>query len=341
VDNHWYDSTDSIFPSPDYRAISPTKEAEGIWVEEAPSELIKDELKNWASISGVAPKRLPGYWYARSGTSHKPAQSPQPGEKVFYFLHGGGYTQLSAHPQSPTASLIRSLLELDRSAPRAFALEYRLSSGRPLPQRFPFPAALLDSLSGYYYLVEEIGYESSDIILVGDSAGGNLVLALCRYLVEHKGLPGTKIPAPPGGMLLISPWVDLSDSHDLPGSSSFMFNSIDYLHPRRTFYSKVAFLGPFGLDSALLNCYISPASLHPSVQARFQGFPRTFIAAGAVETFRDQIRTLRSKMVLEMGEGEVTYFEAPDAVHDYAVFDWHPERPATLKAIATWLSEAP
>jgi acetyl esterase/lipase len=231
-------------------------------------------------------------------------------------------------------------VELDESAPHAFAVEYRLSSAHPLPERFPFPTALLDSISGYYYLVEEIGYEPSDIILVGDSAGGNLALALCRYLVEHKGSLGAKLPAPPGSLLLLSPWADVSDSHDLPGSSILTFD-MDFLNSEHVFYSKVAFLGPFGLGFAALNRYISPASLHPSVQAHFRGFPRTFIVAGAVEMLLDQIQTLRRKMVSEMGEGEVTYFEAPDAVHDYLIFDKHPHRSATYNAITTWLSEAP
>jgi len=327
-------------PRPDHRAIAPTKEDVGVWVEEAPSELIRDELKIWASISEVAPARIPGYWHGRSGIPPKPTQPPQPGEKVFYFFHGGGYTQLSAHPQDLIALIPRSLVELDGSVPRAFALEYRISSSLPFPERFPFPAALLDALSGYCYLVEEIRYEPSDIILAGDSAGGNLALALCRYLVEHRGLAGAKFPAPPGNLLLFSPWVDLGDSHEWPGSSMITFD-MDTPAPNFVSYSKAAFLGPFGLGFAMLNRYVSPASLHPSVQAHFRGFPRTFIAVGAVEMLLDQIRTLRNMMVSEMGEGEVTLFEGQDAIHDYVVFDWHPQRLATLKAIAMWLSEAP
>ncbi|OJA14375.1 hypothetical protein AZE42_12088 [Rhizopogon vesiculosus] len=337
---HILSITDSIFPTPDYNAVAPTKEATGVWVEGAPSELIMDELKLWASISKVAPARIPGYWYGRSGTTPKPTQSPQPGEKVFYCFHGGGYTQLSAHPKAPSADIVRSLLKLDQSAPRAFALEYRLSSTYPLPKRYPFPTALLDAVSGYYYLVEEIGYKPSDIILTGDSAGGNLALALCRYLVEHKGLPGIKIPAPPGGLLLLSPWVDLSNSHDWPGSSSLAFD-MDIINSDHTAYSKAAFLDPFELDFAMINPYISPASVHPSLQVHFRGFPRTFIAVGTVERLLDQTRTLRNKMISEMGEGDVTFFEAHDAIHNYLVFDWHPQRLVTLKAIATWLSEIP
>ncbi|KAG1737664.1 Alpha/Beta hydrolase protein [Suillus lakei] len=316
--------TGAIFPQPDYRALAPTEEAEGVWVKGVPSKLIKDELKILASVSEVAPERIPGYWYGRPGTPPKPTHSPQPGEKVFYFFHAGGFTHVSAHPQDFSASITRSLVDLDKS-------------------RFPFPAALLDCLSGYYYLVDEIGYEPSNIILVGASAGGNLALALCRYLVEHKSLPRTEFPAPPDNLLLLSPWVDIGNSHDGPGSSSLTFN-MDFLgdlNTRSMLYSKRAFLGPYGFGFAMLNRYISPASLHPSAHAHFQGFPRTFIAVGTADRFLDQIRTLRKKMGSEMDEGEVTFFEAQDAVHDYLLFKWHPHRPATLKAIATWLSESP
>lgn len=172
--------------------------------------------------------------------------------------------------------------------------------------------------------------------MVGDSAGGNLALALCRYLIEHKGLSGMNLP---GKLLLLSPWVDLSDSHDLPGSSNLTLD-MDLLDSNLSCFS-TPFLGPFGMGFAMLNRYISPASLHPSVQAHFRGFPRTFIVVGTAERLLDQIRTLNNKMVSEMSDGEVTFFEAQDAVHDYLALNWHPQRPGTLKAIAAWLSDAP
>jgi len=43
---------------------------------------------------------------------------------------------------------------------------------------------ILDSLNGYLHLIE-LGYAPADIILVGDSAGGNLALSLCRYLIKY------------------------------------------------------------------------------------------------------------------------------------------------------------
>ena len=37
----------------------------------------------------------------------------------------------------------------------------------------------------------------------------------------------------------------------------------------------------------------------------------------------DEIRELRDRMARDMGETNVTYVEAPDAVHDYCSLDWH------------------
>ncbi|KIJ67928.1 hypothetical protein HYDPIDRAFT_83502 [Hydnomerulius pinastri MD-312] len=335
--------TGGIRPLPDSRAISPAVDAEGVWIEGTP-HLVTGELKTWAFVSEVAPERIPGYWYGKKGASFKPTTSIQPGEKVFYCFHGGGYVQLSAHPKDFTSNIIRALIELDDSAPHALALEYRLSATYPLPDRNPFPAALLDALAGYNYLVNVMGYSPSNIILTGDSAGGNLALALTRYLVENRNSTDASLPAPPGHLLLLSPWTDLSNSHDWPGSS-MINNTADFLKYHdtgRSLYSKHALLGPFGLGFGHYHRYISPASLHPSAQARFNGFPRTFLAVGTAERFLDPVRTLKKRMTADMGEGDgegqLTYLEAPDAVHDFLVFSWHPCRPATLKAIRQWLA---
>ncbi len=140
-----------------------------------------------------------------SGLSHK-------GEKVLLFLHGGGYVILSAHPDSSTSQIPRSIIahcaNASANVNRSFNLEYRLSTHDPKPRENPFPAALLDALAGYAYLIDEVGFEPADIIVVGDSAGGNLALALVRYLIEED----TKL-APPGALILLSPWADMGNSH--------------------------------------------------------------------------------------------------------------------------------
>ncbi|KAJ3570274.1 hypothetical protein NP233_g4520 [Leucocoprinus birnbaumii] len=333
--------------SPDHRAIASGPGVNGIWIPAAPKSLIVGKLEQWAEHAGVSPVRIPGYWMNKKGISVASSASPTPGEKVILALHGGAYIRLSAHPNDPTANIARGLVKSVDSVQRVLSVEYRLSSHRPFLVAHPFPTALLDALAGYLYLVNEVGFAPSDIIVEGDSAGGNLAHALTRYLVEYRGTPG--LPAPPGALVLLSPWIDLGESHvQIPNGSAVTCLSSDYLPHHTGFtYPVIAFVGPHGLEALDTNPYISPASLHPALVVDFKGFPRTFIVAGGAEVLLDQIRTLRDKMFKDLGEGngladgegKVRYFEAPDAFHDFLIFPWHqPEVKDTLTAISEWIA---
>jgi acetyl esterase/lipase len=199
-----------------------------------------------------------------------------------------------------------------------------------------------------------VGFRPEDIIVEGDSAGGNLALALTRYLLENKvmaDVPTAQVLAPPGALLLMSPWTDMGGSHIRPGSSAITNARSDYLggSPQtkgQLPYPVLAFIGPHDRSWVQTNPYISPASLElkmtgpsadPGSTGLFSKFPRTFIAAGGAEQLVDQIRTLKERMVGELGEA-VTYYEAPDGIHDYTCFEWHePERSATFVQIANWM----
>jgi acetyl esterase/lipase len=285
----------------------------------------------------------------KKGVDVKIDAAPAPGEKVIYALHGGAYIRLSAHPSDPTAAIARGLVNTVDSVRRVFSVEYRLSSGKPFQVANPFPTALLDALAGYLYLVNEVGFSPSDIIVEGDSAGGNLALALTRYLVGYKGITG--LPAPPGSLILLSPWVDLGQSHcNIPNGSAVTCVKSDYIHSPTHPGSKwpvTAFVGPHGLEAAEINPYISPASLNPALVVDFEKFPRTLIIAGSAEVLLDQIRTLRDKMFKDLGEGngisdnegKVRYFEVPDCFHDFLIFPWdQPEVNNTLNAISEWIA---
>jgi acetyl esterase/lipase len=332
--------TGPVIVLPDHRAIASGVNINGIWVDPVP-QLVTGKLQTWMHATAVKPVRIPGYWVHKKGSTIEVAAAPKPGEKVLYHLHGGAYIRLSAHPSDATAAIARGIVEHVDSIHRSFSLEYRLSSSKPFKVANPFPAALLDALAGYNYLVNVVGFTPADIILAGDSAGANLAHALTRYLVEYNVSddPNFSLPAPPGGLILLSPWADLSVSHEGPAASSHQFIDSDYIHPTLggADYAKDSFLGPLGMGAAVRNPYISPASLDPSMVIDFKGFPRTFIVAGGAEILYDQIVTLKDRMVKDL-EDKVTYHEAKDAVHDYLVFEWHePERTDTLKAIAKWV----
>jgi len=217
---------------------------------------------------------------------------------------------------------------------------------------FPFPAALLDGLAGYLYLIE-LGFSEEDIILVGDSAGGNLALALTRYLLSYR-VQQPKLPRIPGALVLHSPWTDVSeqfiDNPD-PQSSQALNIDRDWLAPTNSGFPRAcaeAFLGgrPEHVELAYWNSYISPASPillgltsdPPTRTISFKGFPRTFVDNGGFETLRDQTRRLGDVMVEDLGEEMVVYNEVDGAAHDYVVLDWHePDRTETSKKVLRWL----
>ena len=336
-----------IPPKTNHLAIQPGPGVNGIWVDPVPGLIIGD-LKAYAETASVAPIQIPGYWTHQLTSSIEVAAPPQAGEKLVYFLHGGGYIQCSAHPGDVTASISRGLLESIESVHRIFAIEYRLCSVESSTAVNSFPAALLDALAGYNYLVNVIGFAPLDIIICGDSAGGNLALALTRYLVENQSSADVNLPAPPAGMILLSPWSDLSESNHQPGSSRFRNDNSDFINVDEGYIAtKMAFLGPHGLEASETNRYISPACIYPSFKIDFIGFPRTFIIAGGAEVLLDQIKTLYQRMVKDLGSGngvgenggKVRYLEAPDAIHDFIAFEWHePERSSALKEIADWVA---
>ncbi|KAM6497910.1 Alpha/Beta hydrolase fold [Amanita muscaria] len=335
-----------VIKTPNYLAIEPDVGEYGVWVEPVP-ELVNAEFEVFARAVSVEPIRVPGYWMHKRGSDIKAASPPVPGEKVLYRLHGGGYTRCSAHPSDPTAKMSLDLVELTDTLHRAFAVEYRLSSTEPFPIAGQFPAALFDALAGYNYLVNVVGFSPSDIVVLGDSAGGNLAQALTRYLVENQNFID-HLPGPPGGLVLVSPWCDMSGSHVAPGSAVYLYKNIDILvFADADSYSERAFLGSHGYEAAASNGYISPSC--KSLPVSFKGFPRTFIIAGGVELLLDQIRTIKARMVEDLGEGDglregegkVRYVEEPDAVHDYPVFGWHePEKSRTLREVAEWVDAA-
>jgi hypothetical protein len=61
------------------------------------------------------------------------------------------------------------------------------------------------------------------IILIGDSAGGNLVLALSRWIRDEAVLPV------PDGMLLLSPSCDPCMHHPCSGAKKFSFADVIYV----------------------------------------------------------------------------------------------------------------
>ncbi len=110
---------------------------------------------------------------------------------MLLYLHGGAYLIGSpATHRNITSHLAK------RCGMAVCALDYRLA-----PEH-PYPAALEDALAAYRELLAQ-GHTAAQIVIGGDSAGGNLSLITALRL-KQLGLP---LPA---ALVCFSPWTDAS-----------------------------------------------------------------------------------------------------------------------------------
>ena len=116
-------------------------------------------------------------------------------EKIFMFIHGGGYYRGSIASTRATVARIS-----EQAGVRCLSIDYRLA-----PEH-PFPAAIDDTYTVYKWIVKQ-GINPTNIIVSGQSAGGGLCLALLLKIKDDKG-------DQPLGAVAISPWTDLSQSGD-------------------------------------------------------------------------------------------------------------------------------
>jgi acetyl esterase/lipase len=120
---------------------------------------------------------------------------------VILYLHGGGYGMGSINSHRTIASGIAKKLKS-----KLLIINYRLA-----PEHV-FPAPVEDAYVAYSYLLEK-EYQPSQIVVMGDSAGGGLTVALLLK-IKAEGL------TQPLCGVCMSPWIDLEASHHLaPGKS--------------------------------------------------------------------------------------------------------------------------
>ncbi|KAI1169999.1 alpha/beta hydrolase fold-3 domain-containing protein [Nemania sp. FL0916] len=140
----------------------------------------------------VKPAAIGGTWYPK-----KPTDPAHSGTIVLH-IHGGAFVVGSG--RTAENGYMADLFTKHGKIGHSFFPQYRLSSR---PTSAPFPAALQDALTSYLYLVRTLEIPASNIVVSGDSAGGNLAIALLRYLAEYG--PGLGLAQPQCGVI-IAPW---------------------------------------------------------------------------------------------------------------------------------------
>lgn len=184
---------------------------------------------------------------------------------VILYCHGGGYsTGSSLYARTLTGKLAMS------TSMDVLSFDYRLA-----PEN-PYPAATQDAMRVWNYLML-LGYGARDIILAGDSAGGNLALSLTLKLKEEGRLL-------PRGLVLMSPWTDLTSSgksHQTKAEIDPVLNA-GYLEDM---------IRNYAAGQNLDNPYISP------LFGEYEGFPPTYIQVGSNEILLDDSTMLYHKLL--------------------------------------------
>jgi len=147
-----------------------------------------------------------------------PPSAPSDGPTLLYF-HGGGYVNpLRAIGHMP---FILRLAEAAK-AKKVVLLEYALA-----PEH-TYPTQLVQAVAGLRHLLEDHQLKPEEIIIGGDSAGGQLAGSLLAHIAHPSpyadpiDLKGGKLKA----VLFVSPWASLQDPDDVSGHAN---DDKDYL----------------------------------------------------------------------------------------------------------------
>lgn len=184
-------------------------------------------------------------------------------DKVILYLHGGGYGYCSVQTHRTLAAGIG----------RAAGVKVLLPEYRLAPEH-PFPSAIEDAVCVYRWLLGQ-GYQSTNIIFAGDSAGGGLSIATSLVLKNQN----ERLPA---ALVCLSPWVDLTSS----GESYQKNGGVDpYLNVDGVRKTARMYAGEAALDHPL----ISP------VFADLTGLPPLFIQVGSHEILQSDAEMLAAQ----------------------------------------------
>lgn len=223
---------------------------------------------------------------------------------VVYYIHGGAFILCSPRThRGITAPLARY------TGCEVVAVQYRLC-----PEH-PYPAAVSDVVSVYRALLET--RDARQITIAGDSAGGNLVLALL-HAAREAGLPM------PASAVCLSPLTDLTGS----GESIRTNIRHDVLLPGE----RMVELAKLYLDGA----YIREPTASP-LFGDFDGFPPMLFHVGDREILLDDSLRVIDKIRHSGGEAHCRIW--PDLPHVFHAFSSYlPVAHQALQEVADFMS---
>jgi acetyl esterase/lipase len=212
-------------------------------------------------------------------------------ENIIFYCHGGGYmTGSCLYAREITTKLSKN------NKCKVFSFNYRLA-----PEH-PYPAALEDAYKAWKYVLS-LGYKADNIVIAGDSAGGNLALVL-SLLLKKKKEPLSKC------LVLFSPWTDMTSSGDSYHSNESLDPVLDNAYIERAVAN---YLG----GSSPTNPLVSP------IFGNLKGLMPVYIQVGTNEILYDDSYTLYTKLLKDNVYAKLDTFQGM-----WHVFQMLPIKPA-------------
>ncbi|MFX1238433.1 MAG: alpha/beta hydrolase [Promethearchaeota archaeon] len=208
-------------------------------------------------------------------------------DSVLLYMHGGGQLMLSSNSYRLFTIELSKVTNL-----KVLSINYRLAP------EYPFPSGLNDCVFVYKWLLNK-GYDPKNIVIGGDSAGGNLTMATLLKLRDEK-------IAMPAGAFALSPILD----YTLSSKSMYENKETDPL---------LANGGIFWWDSAYIagadpyNPYVSP------LEAELRNLPPILLQVSKTEMLYDH--SVRFAKKAKNAGVKVTIQEWDKMVHVWQAFD--------------------
>ena len=225
--------------------------------------------------------------------------------QLMILMHGGGFALGSSASHRKLGGHLAGAC-----GARVFVVDFRLAP------EWPFPAQIEDGLAVYDAALRD-GLAPEDVTFVGDSAGGNLAVAMTHTL-QRDGRPL------PGQVITMSPWLNMENT----GKTIETNDATDFLITRE---------GLQGNIDRYLSGGASPQDpLVNPLYATYEGFPRLYVCAADTESlFEDAERLVELAeragvdVTFSVGEGQQHVYPLQAGRHDRAdheislIADWY------------------
>ncbi len=255
------------------------------------------KIPRGVSLEYINLNGIPAEEYTKPGNCEK---------SVVMYIHGGGFTSGSAKARRNLGFYITNKLGYN-----VFSIDYRLA-----PEN-PFPAAPQDCFAAYKAALKR--YAGKKIVLMGESAGGNLVL-VTALMAKDAGI------TMPCAVVAFSPVTQF----DKQLKSYETNKNTDYIAVENG--NEVAAHTYFaGCRSEMTNPYATP------LYGNLIGFPPCYIVASTIEVLRDDSILFDQKLRESGVESKLVL--VPNMMHAFIMVPDFPESKAELRNVKKFIDE--